>query len=102
MILVLLLLGLCCLLLSSRGSGGLGYRGISTYVLGMRVWKFSNKIFGITLLCSSLILFLFSTNYAFNEARFRGLILIFIFFSVVITDLVTLKKYRKKGRMNGK
>lgn len=96
MLLILLILGLTCLLLSTRSSGGLGYRGMSTLILGMKVWKFSNKIFGLALLASSFFLFLFSIYSSFSEARFRGLVLIFVFLSMVLTDLITLRKYRKK------
>lgn len=96
MSLVLFLLGICCIFVSSKSHGGLGYRGISTYYFGMKVWKYSNLIFGRTITTFSVLLFIISITIDITENLFRAYILILAILSLVITDTLTFIKYKQK------
>lgn len=93
-LIILFILGLSCLFLSAKCSGGLGYHGLGSFVLGMKVWKFSNKIFGYLLISFSLLLWIFSSLQLVEAIPFQTLTGILVLFSIGITEILTFRKFQ--------
>lgn len=83
-----LLLGLFCLIIAPRYHSIIGFRGILYLLNKPNTWNITNRIFGIDLIISSLIL-LFT-----NSIK---LFVILIILSLLTTDFLSYKLLKSKN-----
>ncbi|MBP1041706.1 hypothetical protein I6N95_11870 [Vagococcus sp. BWB3-3] len=74
-----------------------GYKGLSFYYFGRRIWKLTNRVFGIFLIVGSLIFFaiqnIWDQNVTQTEATYHLYLLLgYMFVSFVITDIIAFMK----------
>lgn len=74
-----------------------GYKGMSFYYFGRRIWKLTNRIFGVFLIVGSLIFFgvqnVWDQNVTHTEASYHLYLLLgYLFVSFVLTDVIAFMK----------
>lgn len=97
LVLIMLLSGIYFSFRASARLCSFGYKGLSFYYFGRRIWKLTNRIFGACLIVGSLIFFAIQNigNQTVTRAEtISHLYLLFgyLFASFVITDIVAFMR----------
>lgn len=97
LVLVMLLSGIYFCFSAAARPCSLGYKGLSFYYFGRRIWKLTNRMFGIFLVIGSLIFFVVQNmgNQTITQTETSYhlyLLLGYLFATFVMTDVIAFMK----------